>query len=1173
MSKHLIISVHGIWTPGDWQERLRSALLAAEPGAVVHGCKFGVVSAYSLFPGRREAKATGFADELLAELTRKSWERIDIVAHSFGTYIVAEALRHLARNRDPATLPKVHTLILAGSVLPRTYPLRELVPGLVSRVVNDCGIHDRVLLCPELLLPGLGFAGRVGFLGLCGHDVHNRWFSFGHSGYFSEVPQSGGDEFMKAWWLPLLTRDEPVPQHDARGARRFRALVGWLERQVHPLRTGLIAMGCAAAALAVWKVAEHQNAVLRKHNQELVAESWALQSVQRRDTSPVEAARLAIASAVVHRTPQSDHALLGALQTSAKPVAQLQPWGVRGLNLIGMTAAGDKIAEVSFDRNGNAELRLHEQQAGPAGRTRSLQVPLQGCAARRQPERLDFTRSGRYLVLQAFGGSCVLDTSTLTWKWSLPGYDNVIFTADESAFYAARSPVAPDGGQRPPLVSLIDTSGAAAVEGLRESGWIHSSARLGTSGAVFADATGSAWVVRAAHSRAEELLPEFASLGAKQVAAAADGARIAVGTEPGQLILLDSTGLKRQWSLTLKAPPARIRFSPDGRRLGVLLVDGTAVVLATKDGSPVAGFNGDGYPLDLAFLDDAGDRLLTVNRDTHLKVWDVSAQSLSMRVPVPVSGDRYAFDARGEAIAVTAGDGTTTVWNAAWRKEAESMRVDEGIAALAVSGGGRYVAALGHSEQLRLWDTSNGQRLLDLVATENGTRRTWHSHLTLSEHAESVALVDESGLVRAWQPGKGEVFRLQLPRLFAESSQQGTSVFVRWLPQATDTRLLQGCSTMVPAYLGDAHAAQPGVSIKRECRLFNPTAGWPRGAMSTDLWNRSAAIAFNADGRLLALSFLGDVLVFDIDTGGLLHRLALDYERRSPALLQHGEAFAPPIVAWIAFSSDDRRLLVGTKPDEITGLPGNALTSWDLQRASTTVAERKTVYLDHSHTALGLLANARSVVTVAAQNGQIDFRDEETLQPARSLGLPRHIDQVAGFAWQPNALLVLSHDTAPGPPNLSRSPRIHVDLYDRHTLSHMQHLSIPYPVDWLTLTPDGGHLLVSDELGNASTLELSSGRTSAQFTLDAKPRSVWFGKDGELFYTSGASLQYANAMAGEGQIRSLVWNTGRLTAQLCATLRPQDRHFADLAEKVGRPITCDAVHAPPVRAQAEVAAR
>ena len=93
--RHLIITVHGIRTFGQWQERLEALLKrGAHPGErleVVH-YKYGYFSAFAfLSVALRWVAVRRFRAELLS-LTREPCTRVDIVAHSFGTYLVARAL-------------------------------------------------------------------------------------------------------------------------------------------------------------------------------------------------------------------------------------------------------------------------------------------------------------------------------------------------------------------------------------------------------------------------------------------------------------------------------------------------------------------------------------------------------------------------------------------------------------------------------------------------------------------------------------------------------------------------------------------------------------------------------------------------------------------------------------------------------------------------------------------------------------------------------------------------------------------------------------------------------------------------------------------------------------------------------------------------------------------------
>lgn len=77
----------------------------------------------------------------------------------------------------------------------------------VRRVVNECGIYDKILILNQLVVLFTGMAGRVGFSGMTGRNFRNRFFRFGHSGYFRD--KSGSDSsHMREYWVPLLLSDD-----------------------------------------------------------------------------------------------------------------------------------------------------------------------------------------------------------------------------------------------------------------------------------------------------------------------------------------------------------------------------------------------------------------------------------------------------------------------------------------------------------------------------------------------------------------------------------------------------------------------------------------------------------------------------------------------------------------------------------------------------------------------------------------------------------------------------------------------------------------------------------------------------------------------------------------------------------------------------------------------------
>ncbi|AGA31623.1 hypothetical protein [Singulisphaera acidiphila] len=217
---HLVITVHGIRTYGDWQADLKDLLEEAEPGITVLNYQFGYFSSLAfLVPPLRWLVAWRFRKFFAHAIASvPAGSRIDLVAHSFGTYLAASAVPHVPKSH------RLHTIILAGSVLRPSFPwYRYQQAGCLRRVVNECGWDDTVLVLCQSAALMMGMAGRVGFQGMVGGQFLNRYYRFGHGGYFDRE-----HKLMRENWLPILTTEAPIPAIDHRpklthlgGARLF----------------------------------------------------------------------------------------------------------------------------------------------------------------------------------------------------------------------------------------------------------------------------------------------------------------------------------------------------------------------------------------------------------------------------------------------------------------------------------------------------------------------------------------------------------------------------------------------------------------------------------------------------------------------------------------------------------------------------------------------------------------------------------------------------------------------------------------------------------------------------------------------------------------------------------------------------------------------------------------
>ena len=219
-------------TYGSWQERL-ARLLEDSQNIEAINYNYGFYwFARFLFPPSRYFIRQRFQDWLLSQnLHLDCVERVDFVAHSFGTHVLGVTLLKLVV-ANAGLLEKVNTIILAGSVLPSDFNWDRLLrdyPGV--RVVNECGWQDGALIASQLGCVGTGMAGKVGFHGGVSQRFRNHFYSFGHGGFFQDSAGNQCDDFMWERWLPLLTRSQaacPTPVGPDERPTLGRARKVWL---------------------------------------------------------------------------------------------------------------------------------------------------------------------------------------------------------------------------------------------------------------------------------------------------------------------------------------------------------------------------------------------------------------------------------------------------------------------------------------------------------------------------------------------------------------------------------------------------------------------------------------------------------------------------------------------------------------------------------------------------------------------------------------------------------------------------------------------------------------------------------------------------------------------------------------------------------------------------------
>jgi hypothetical protein len=146
----------------------------------------------------RQKKVQWLRDECERVYRTTGDDRPSIIAHSFGTYLVAQAINlyQLAFDR----------LVFCGAIVRQDYPwTRVFSQGLVRSVLNDYGHRDFWAWIVEYVVKNAGRSGVKGFQDLAEGRVLQREHSeFRHSDYFY-------DRNYRKNWIPFLQGETPPP--------------------------------------------------------------------------------------------------------------------------------------------------------------------------------------------------------------------------------------------------------------------------------------------------------------------------------------------------------------------------------------------------------------------------------------------------------------------------------------------------------------------------------------------------------------------------------------------------------------------------------------------------------------------------------------------------------------------------------------------------------------------------------------------------------------------------------------------------------------------------------------------------------------------------------------------------------------------------------------------------
>jgi hypothetical protein len=194
--RHLVILIHGIRDIARWQSEIRDTL--EKHGLAVELTNYGrmnlvefLIPFLSYF--RRRARDKVWTQIRHAQSLHPN-SRTSIIAHSFGTYVIAELLEKVFDIR-------FDKVIFCGSVVRYNLPLEQFGARYNNKIINEVGTADQWPAVAESLTTGYGSAGTYGF-----HrpGVIDRFFNGARHGYFLS------SAFCEKYWVPYLVSGEIV---------------------------------------------------------------------------------------------------------------------------------------------------------------------------------------------------------------------------------------------------------------------------------------------------------------------------------------------------------------------------------------------------------------------------------------------------------------------------------------------------------------------------------------------------------------------------------------------------------------------------------------------------------------------------------------------------------------------------------------------------------------------------------------------------------------------------------------------------------------------------------------------------------------------------------------------------------------------------------------------------
>lgn len=194
-TNHTILLVHGIRDHGTWQTMVADVLEKDTSCKVVPiSYQYFDIVRFALPLPWRQRPIRIVQQELLHQKSKNPDTPVSVIAHSYGTFAVTEALE---QNRDL----EINHLVLCGAIVRSSYDWGATRRQITGYIVNDYSFRDPWPVLAKSTTWGFGATGTYGFRS--GRIDKDRDHHLCHSGFFRQA-------FVEKYWKPIFVSGEIV---------------------------------------------------------------------------------------------------------------------------------------------------------------------------------------------------------------------------------------------------------------------------------------------------------------------------------------------------------------------------------------------------------------------------------------------------------------------------------------------------------------------------------------------------------------------------------------------------------------------------------------------------------------------------------------------------------------------------------------------------------------------------------------------------------------------------------------------------------------------------------------------------------------------------------------------------------------------------------------------------